>query len=74
MSNYFNQLAFRTENAIAQLQRYGRAAEHERIVTALELLSNVNDDMAHGRHWELIVEGINKVTAELNELAKEVRE
>lgn len=43
------QLAFRTDNAITQLQRYGQALEDELLVSTLEKLTDINDDMAHGR-------------------------
>ena len=42
------QLAFRTDNAIMQLQRYGRALEDELLVSTLEKLTDINDNMANG--------------------------
>ena len=42
------QLAFRTDNAIVQLQRYGQALEDELLVSTLEKLTDINDNMANG--------------------------
>lgn len=62
-------LGWRTDNAINQLQRYGRALESEEMVQVLELLSDLNDDLAHGRDHEcVIVPAINKIIDKLKEV------
>ena len=46
---YEYQLACRTNEAIQQLQRYGTALEDELLVATLEKLTDINDDLSHGR-------------------------
>jgi hypothetical protein len=43
------QLASRTNEVIRQLQRYGTALEDELLVATLEALTDINDDLSHGR-------------------------
>ena len=56
----------RTHAAIDQLTRYGDAVQSEELVAVLEQLTDINDDLAHGRDPQLIKEGVEKAKALLD--------
>lgn len=58
----------RTQDALLQMQRYGAADEN--VADALEALSEVNDDLAHDRSRECVLEGLAKVRAALDKIEK----
>ena len=66
--NSREELGHRTDNAIAQLQRYGTALEDELLVATLEKLTDINDDLSHGREPLGIVKGIDMAISYLETL------
>ena len=56
-------LDYRTENIVGQLTRYGGRIANAGLARIIEELVEVNDDMWHLRHDDLIVAGLNKAIA-----------
>lgn len=59
----------RLDDAIGQLTRYGSALEHDTLMDVLEAITDINDDLAHGRH---IGANIAETKALLDRLEQEV--
>lgn len=59
----------RTQDACAQLTRYGAEVATSELADVLEALADLNDDLHHGRDDDLIHEGINQVKALLDAVA-----
>ena len=60
-------LLFRTWNACDELSRYGGVYNVE-LVEVLEQITEINDDLHHGRDPELIRSGIEKAKALLDQV------
>lgn len=63
-----NELEFRTRGALDQLLRYGGAPWSSELVDVLEKLTDINDDLQHGREPSLIREQITAAKALLDKL------
>lgn len=57
----------RTHDALFQMQRYGCVFD-ENVAEALEALTDVNDDLHHGRDKKCIAESVAKVRAALDKI------
>jgi len=62
-------LAFRTRNACDQLMRYGGGVANTQLAEVLDKLTDINDDLQHGRDPLLIQEGVEKAKALLDAVA-----
>jgi hypothetical protein len=62
-------LAFRTQNACAQLTRYGGRVASAELAAVLESLTDINDDMQHGRDIRLLRAKVEKAKALLDLVA-----
>lgn len=51
-------LAFRTQAACDQLTRYGGGLFNEELCALIEKISDINDDLAHGRDTSFIKSGV----------------
>ena len=61
-------LRFRTENAIDQLNRYGYGVFSRELVAVLEVVADINDDLWHSRHAEIVTDNIRKAKKRLDEV------
>jgi len=59
----------RTKDALFQMERYGGQVFDKNVLAALEALSNVNDDLYHGRG---VRESVAKVRAALDQIVRDV--
>lgn len=64
---------FRIESAANQLIRYGKVA-NSGILDMLDMLTDLNDDLAHGRHRDVISNDFFKMRAILDKMSTEVME
>ena len=62
-------LAFRTRNACDQLTRYSGAVDNEELADLLDKLTDLNDDMCHGRSATIIRQQIAEMKALLDQIA-----
>ena len=60
----------RVEDAAAQLLRYGDGVADERLLDVLDALTDINDDMQHARHKDVVVEACEKAAETLREIAR----
>lgn len=58
----------RVEDACSQLNRYGGCPNNLEIVEVVDLLSDVNDDIVHGRAASMVSANIDKMIEKLNKL------
>lgn len=65
-------LRVRTEDVCNQLQRYGGEVCCHSLLDVLWELTNINDDLVHGRDPSLIVEGIARAKALLDKVPGEL--
>lgn len=61
----------RTKNAIDQLTRYGYGVELDAIADLLDLVTDINDDAAHGRHRSCLEEKIKQILATCEDLRRQ---
>lgn len=59
-------LTYRTRDACAQLTRYGGGVASEELADVLDTLTDLNDDMHHGRADSLVQEQVEKMKAQLD--------
>lgn len=62
-------LAFRTQNACDQLTRYGGGVASAELADVLDVLTDINDDLWHGRDQALIKEQVEKAKKLLDAVA-----
>ena len=63
-------LAFRSSNAIDQLQRYGDAVHSTELAAVLEKLTDINDGLCNGYDYSGIGKDIDACKALLDDLAR----
>lgn len=61
----------RIKFAAEQLLRYGDGVLDERLLDVLDMLTDINDDMQHGRAKEIITETCQKASELLLAIAQE---
>ena len=61
-------LAFEMHVAFEQFSRYGSAPDDERIVDVISLLTDLNDDIAHGRSVDGMREHCKEITKILDDI------
>jgi hypothetical protein len=64
-------LGQRTDDACRQLTRYGGSVYNHEVADVIDAVVNLNDDMFHDRHIDLIRSGVEKAKAELEALMVE---
>lgn len=64
-----NDLEFRTRNACGQLTRYAGAVASTELADVLDTLTDLNDDLWHGRDPSIIREQIEKAKTQLDVIA-----
>ena len=64
-------LGQRTDDAYRQLTRYGGSVYNHEVADVIAAVVNLNDDMSHDRHIDLIRLGVEKAKAELDDLMVE---
>lgn len=65
-------LEFRTRDACYQLTRYDGGVFNTELADVLDALTDINDDMQHGRDSALIKEQIEKAKLLLDTLASQI--
>ena len=60
----------RVEDAAGQLLRYGEGVADERLLEVLDALTDINDDMQHSRHKDIITETCERTAEMLREIAR----
>ena len=61
----------RVYEAAGQLLRYGGSAADDRLIDVLDLLTTINDDIAHGRHKSIVVQSCEMAAELLRAVASE---
>jgi hypothetical protein len=61
----------RLKYAFEQLIRYGHV-HNNKIIDIIDRLTDINDDLHHGRHERLIVDNVNKIKSDLDAILKDI--
>jgi len=61
----------RINDAVEQLLRYGGGVADERLLDVLDLLTDINDDICHARHKDIITKTCEKAAETIRAIAAE---